>query len=190
GCTATTTFTISQPDEISIYAGPDLSIIFGATVTIEAEPSTFELSGVTWSPGGGILNCESDPCFSYTVYPSNTTYIVVGITDLNGCFTSDSVLVTVIFTNEVLMPTAFTPNNDGINDLFQGIAFDLATYNLQIYNRWGALVYETNSIDYSQGWDGKYNGEDQEVGAYVYSINALFNTGITYTKSGTFNLIR
>lgn len=190
GCEVTTTFEITQPDEISIYAGPDLSIIFGATVTIEAEPSTLDLTGVTWSPGGGILNCESDPCFSYTVYPSNTTYIIVGITDLNGCYTSDSVLVTVIFTNEVLMPSAFTPNSDGNNDLFQGIAFDLATYNLQIYNRWGAMVYETNTIDYTQGWDGKYNGEEQEVGAYVYYVNALFNTGITFTKSGSFTLVR
>lgn len=190
GCEISATFTINQPDEISIYAGPDLSIIFGASVTIEAESSTTDLSGISWSPGGGILNCDVDPCFSYTVTPSNTGYIIVSITDNNGCYAADSVFVNVIFTNEVLMPSAFTPNGDNINDYFQGIAFDLATYSMQIYNRWGELLYETNSIDYTQGWNGKYNNADQEVGAYVYVINALFNTGISFSKNGTFTLVR
>lgn len=195
GCEESTTFTINQPDDISIYAGPDLSIVFGASVTIEAEPSTTELSGVSWSPGGGTLNCDtlidtSGICFSYTVTPGSSGYIIVGITDLNGCYTSDSVYVTVIYTNEVLMPNAFTPNGDNINDNFQGIAFDLATYNMQIFNRWGELMFETNSIDYSLGWDGRYNNEEQEVGSYVYLVNALFNTGISFSKNGTFTLVR
>lgn len=190
GCETTTTFTINQPDSIYINAGPDLSIIFGASVTIEAESSTTSLIGISWSPGGGTLNCDDDPCFSYTVTPASSGNIIVAITDSNGCYAADSVYVTVIYTNEVLMPTAFSPNGDNINDNYQGIAFDLATYNLQIFNRWGQLMWETQSIDYNSGWDGKFEGVDQEVGSYVYVVNALFNTGISFSKNGTFTLVR
>ena len=66
----------------------------------------------------------------------------------------------MIYSNEALVPNAFTPNGDNVNDLFQGIAYNLNSYHMVIYNRWGQLVYETNTADYYAGWDGKYQGEE------------------------------
>ena len=137
---------------------------------ITAETNTLDLTGVTWAPDGGVLGCEDDPCFIYTVTPVVTTEYYVSITDENGCFAIDTILVTVIYSNEVLVPNAFTPNGDNVNDLFQGIAYNLNSYHMVIYNRWGQLVYETNTADYYAGWDGKYRGRRTKKWALMYIL--------------------
>ncbi|HPR29693.1 MAG TPA: gliding motility-associated C-terminal domain-containing protein, partial [Chitinophagales bacterium] len=184
------TLTITEPDEIFITGSADVAITYGLSTTLTAETNTLDLTGVTWAPDGGVLGCEDDPCFIYTVTPVVTTEYYVSITDENGCFAIDTILVTVIYSNEVLVPNAFTPNGDNVNDLFQGIAYNLNSYHMVIYNRWGQLVYETNTADYYAGWDGKYQGEEQEMGTYVYFVEALFNTGVSYSGQGSFQLIR
>lgn len=190
GCTTSSTLTITEPDEIFITGSADVAITYGLSTTLTAETNTLDLTGVTWAPDGGVLGCEDDPCFIYTVTPVVTTEYYVSITDENGCFAIDTILVTVIYSNEVLVPNAFTPNGDNVNDLFQGIAYNLNSYHMVIYNRWGQLVYETNTADYYAGWDGKYQGEEQEMGTYVYFVEALFNTGVSYSGQGSFQLIR
>ncbi len=93
-----------------------------------------------------------------------------------GCLGSDSVYVKL--TSEEIpeidfyIPNAFSPNGDGINDIFQ-IKFPNSTFNIQhstlsIYDRWGGLIVETDGI--VNGWDGKKNGKDCPVGVYVYKI--------------------
>jgi gliding motility-associated-like protein len=193
GCTNTATLTITEPDQIFIEGSPDVTITFGLGTTLTAEPSTTDLIGVSWGPGDGTLGCEEDPCFIYTVQPAYTTDYTVAITDLNGCFAIDTITVTVLYNYEVLMPNAFTPNGDSFNDYFQGITFNALTYRLVIYNRWGQLLYETNSSDTYAGWDGTFNGEAQEVGAYVYFVEATYDTGTeikTHSTQGSFQLIR
>ena len=167
-----------------------MAITFGLSTELTATSSTTDLIGVNWAPDGGVLGCEDDPCFIYTVSPSVTTTYFVSITDVNGCFAIDTIVVTVIYSNEVLVPNAFSPNGDNINDLLQGIAFNLSSYYMAIYNRWGQLVYETNSADYFAGWDGTFEGVEQEMGSYVYFIDASFNTGEDFTTKGSFQLIR
>jgi len=190
GCTTSETLTITEPDEIFIVGSEDVSITYGLSTTLTAEPSTLDLIGVTWGPDGGVLGCDDDPCFIYTVTPVVTTDYIVSITDNNGCFAIDTIRVEVIYTNEVLMPNAFTPNGDNVNDLFQGIAFNLTSYNMVIYNRWGELVYETNNADYYSGWDGTYQGKEQGVGTYVYYVDATFQTGVSFQTQGSFQLVR
>ncbi len=93
-----------------------------------------------------------------------------------GCLGSDSVYVKLTSEEipdfEIYVPNAFSPNGDGINDIFQ-IKFPNSTFNLQhstlsIYDRWGGLVVETDGI--VNGWDGKKNGKDCPGGVYVYKI--------------------
>lgn len=190
GCAQEATFSITEPDPISITASPDVAITFGLSTELTASSSTTDLIGVNWAPDGGVLGCEDDPCFIYTVSPSVTTTYFVSITDANGCFAIDTIVVTVIYSNEVLVPNAFSPNGDNINDLFQGIAFNLSSYYMAIYNRWGQLVYETTNADYFAGWDGTFEGAEQEMGTYVYVIDASFNNGEDFTTKGSFQLIR
>jgi gliding motility-associated-like protein len=93
-----------------------------------------------------------------------------------GCLGSDSVYVKLVSEEipdfEIYVPNAFSPNGDGINDIFQ-IKFPYSTFNLQhstlsIFNRWGEEIFQSEDI--TQGWDGKKNGKDCPGGVYVYKI--------------------
>jgi gliding motility-associated-like protein len=93
-----------------------------------------------------------------------------------GCLGSDSVYVKLVSEEipefEIFVPNAFSPNGDGINDIFQ-IKFPNSTFNLQhstlsIFNRWGEEIFQSDDI--TQGWDGKKNGKDCPGGVYVYKI--------------------
>ena len=86
------------------------------------------------------------------------------------------------------VPTAFSPNGDGRNDLLyvRGAAFETLTF--RIYNRWGQLVFETS--DPQKGWDGTWNGQPQEADAYAYTLTAVFIDGSTVNKNGHITLLR
>jgi gliding motility-associated-like protein len=95
-------------------------------------------------------------------------YYQYEIADANGCEIIGS--ATVTSPNQhcgVIMPTAFSPNGDGNNDIFRPKVYDaLQHYQLSIYNRWGGLVFQTN--DPSIGWDGNYKGMPQDPQAFIY----------------------
>ena len=83
---------------------------------------------------------------------------------------------------------SINPNNDGKNDLFRILnAYNLTGYHLRIFNRWGQAVFETS--DYSKGWDGKYQGEDQVQGSYVWFCEYNKN-GVHKDLKGTVTLLR
>jgi len=87
-------------------------------------------------------------------------------------------------------PTAFTPNNDNLNDVFLvfGEKEYMARFEMEIFNRWGELMFTTNSID--EGWDGKFRGTLQPEGTYVFVAKIKDLTGRTLDRSGSFVLLR
>jgi gliding motility-associated-like protein len=86
------------------------------------------------------------------------------------------------------VPNAFSPNNDGVNDVFIPLNYGLLNYEFRIYNRWGELIFETN--DTTKGWDGYYNGVEQELDVYVYVVSGNGEDGVHYSKQGNFTLVR
>lgn len=87
------------------------------------------------------------------------------------------------------MPNVFTPNNDGINEFFGPIFCDNCdSYEMQIYNRWGNLIFQSNS--HSPIWNGKFNNESTSEGVYFYIINVSGVNGQRISESGSFHLIR
>jgi hypothetical protein len=81
------------------------------------------------------------------------------------------------------IPNVFTPNGDHTNDVFKPLFYncDVSNYELNIYNRWGTLLYQ--SSDMLQGWDGKYKGIEQELGTYFYYIQFYTSyKGLEYRK--------
>ncbi|WNJ20360.1 PKD domain-containing protein [Pontibacter sp. G13] len=88
----------------------------------------------------------------------------------------------------VYAPSAFSPNGDGHNDVFYLSGFHVETYNLQIYSRWGMLLYETNNID--DGWDGTFGGIPVKEGVYVYVARGRGFNGRPYTAKGSITLMR
>jgi gliding motility-associated-like protein len=96
---------------------------------------------------------------------TDTGLYYVMVVDTNCCYNYDSVW---ILPSKVFMPNAFTPNADNINDVFRpvGLPGGVSNFSMLIFNRWGALVFE--SRDFTEGWDGKIDGEPAPVGIYVY----------------------
>ncbi|HEY9176237.1 MAG TPA: PKD domain-containing protein [Flavipsychrobacter sp.] len=110
--------------------------------------------------------------------------------DLNGCIATDSVEVRKdCYIN---IPNVFTPNGDGSSDYFlprQLMSRNISRFNMDIYNRWGQKIFETNAND-GRGWDGRYKGEIQPVGVYVYTIQVTFGNGTTERYTGNVTLLR
>ncbi|SHM80205.1 gliding motility-associated C-terminal domain-containing protein [Chitinophaga sp. CF418] len=112
------------------------------------------------------------------------------IEDAKGCGETGTASVTSPWQNcLVVMPSAFSPNGDGNNDLFRPKVYDAVTnYQLKIFNRWGSLVFQTN--DPKRGWDGYYSGMPQSSQAFVYVCS--FNTSRNELKEyrGTVMLVK
>ncbi|MCX6306121.1 MAG: gliding motility-associated C-terminal domain-containing protein [Bacteroidetes bacterium] len=109
----------------------------------------------------------------------------------SGC---DSIVKTNLQFNDcpllIWFPNAFTPNGDGLNDLFRPVGNEIGKYNLQIYDRWGTLIFESNNV--ADGWDGSVKGREAEPDVYTY--NATYESrlfpGDTHRATGTFTLAR
>jgi gliding motility-associated-like protein len=92
----------------------------------------------------------------------------------------------------VYIPNSFTPNADGNNDIFKPslVGFDTEEYNLQIFNRWGELVFETNDVE--QGWDGTFKSSyNSQVGVYTWKVLLKETVSLKkYIKSGHVSVLR
>ncbi|MCZ4245230.1 putative Ig domain-containing protein [Pedobacter punctiformis] len=90
--------------------------------------------------------------------------------------------------NDVYIPNAFTPNNDGKNDIFLIYGNTIASSKMYIYTQWGQLIYQSNST--ANGWDGTFKGVNQPSGVYVYMVEVNFNDGTQILRKDTVTLIR
>jgi gliding motility-associated-like protein len=111
---------------------------------------------------------------------------VLTVVDGSGCVAVDSTEIVVIRT--LAIPNAFTPNGDGLNDFFIIRSPYVDQFALRIYNRWGQEVFATNDINI--GWDGTFAGKEQEVGTYLYFLDALGIEGEVFKRTGTITLAR
>jgi gliding motility-associated-like protein len=114
---------------------------------------------------------------------------VVKIITAGGCIYFDTTSVTIIYTTLLTFPNAFTPNHDGVNDVFSYIVrgpFDLDAF--KIFDRWGNMVFSSSVL--MEGWDGKLTGKDEEMGAYVYMLTRKDGNGKVINKKGSFLLVR
>jgi len=163
----------------------DTSIIIGDTIILNNFAD--DIGQYSWSPSVG-LSC--DTCPNPLVSPQNSTTYTLTITDTANCFTlSKSISVDVMLKYSIDVPSAFTPNNDGINDIIRpdGWGIDELIY-FKIYNRFGELIFSTNNL--YEGWDGTYKGKPQPVETYRYSVAVKSYDGKIRTKQGTIKLIR
>ena len=108
------------------------------------------------------------------------------VTDLNAC--TDSIAQTIHISLLPVLPTAFTPNGDGENDVFliRGGPFDAVEFN--IYNNWGQLIFQ--SFDPELGWDGKFNTQDAPLGVYTRTFTVQLAGGRVIVKEGDVTLMR
>ncbi len=104
----------------------------------------------------------------------------------NDSVASDS---TVVLTSQLIMPNAFSPNNDRINDIYKVKEYqNIVEFRATIFNRWGQKLYEWTNIE--GGWDGKYRGQDVKQGTYFVQVKARGADGQTYNIRKDVNLLR
>lgn len=149
--------------KFTVDAGPDVTIQAGGSTLLNPTIGTVAVSQIVWTPATG-LSCTG--CENPEAAPAQNTYYLLTVQDASGCIVSDSVLVSVRV-SDFLIPTAFSPNGDGVNDIFRSLSRDIVRFNMQVYNRWGELVFQTNNP--LEGWDGVYKGVEQEMGVYVWT---------------------
>ncbi|KAA9345826.1 gliding motility-associated C-terminal domain-containing protein [Adhaeribacter soli] len=95
---------------------------------------------------------------------------------------------TIVQDVKIFIPTAFSPNNDGLNDIFEVKGRFQNNFSLVILNRWGQVVFESN--DPKKGWDGKMNGKEAPIGAYAYKLRTIDEQGKRIERTGTLTLLR
>jgi gliding motility-associated-like protein len=175
------TVTINQSPEVD--AGEDITINQGEAATLEATATGATEFLWEWATG----NTQQNP---FTVNPLETTIYTITVSN-EKCSSQDAITVFVQNINvELFIPDAFTPNGDGINDIFEVANKEFFTdITMNIFNRWGELIHKEAGINH--GWDGTYKGELQNPGVFVYFITAKNLSGTqSYTAKGSVTLIR
>jgi gliding motility-associated-like protein len=138
-----------------------------------------------WDFGDDFTSDLQNPSHSY-VAPGDYQ-VSLFTTDEAGCQTSRSMILTLEIGYRVIIPSAFTPDGDGLNDFFQAKFIGLQSYRLSIFSKSGEIIFSTNEID-SRGWDGLIGGQVAMNGQYVYRFTGLSYTGIDIDRTGTFSV--
>jgi len=174
--------------QANLSVNPQVTDIYHPRVTLQ-DSSIGSSQSQTFLPGGAILeNLEND---SYTFTDTGNFEIKHIVYNQYGC--SDTAFLTVRIEQPVnfFIPSAFTPNGDGINDVFRFVATGVSQLEIQIFNRWGERVFISNS---SQAvWDGNdaETGEPLPGGVYTYIlIGRVTESGVDEKRSGTIKLLR
>jgi gliding motility-associated-like protein len=144
-----------------------------------------------WNFGNGTSVTYTSAATASALYTQPGTYTVTLYATKGTCMESKQSVITVEIPSSMEIPNVFTPNGDGVNDLFFLKANNLTQINVQIFDRWGHIVYELISDKGNIAWDGKNQyGKDAAEGTYFYTIRSTGNDGQTYNSKGTVSLIR
>jgi gliding motility-associated-like protein len=174
-----------------VLSAPDAKFDFSPKSSIENTPFSFinQSTGATrymWNFGDGVTSTLTQPIHQYS--KSFTFDVSLAAYNSFGCSAIYTLPVSPIITELLEIPNAFTPNDDGKNDIFLPKIFGIDDMNLKIYNRFGQLVFE--SYNPSFGWDGKFQGAPQPIDVYAYTLIVKFADGRTESRKGSVTLIR
>ena len=181
----TDTIVVTVIPPIRAYAGND-------TVAVPNEPLQLTAtggSGYLWSPSSFL----SDPAIANPVALFDKTIDSITYTvrvSEGSCYSTDHITVRIYKNGpDILVPSGFTPNGDGRNDLIRPVLIGISRFNFfSVYNRWGQLIFTTHEVN--KGWDGNFNGVAQPGGTYVYQAQGADYQGKPIFRKGTVVLVR
>ena len=167
-----------------------MTLELGDSYTIQAftplDDAIFSWSPATW------LSCTD--CESPVAMPEETILYTLEVTDGNNCSSVDSILISVIFNPGIYVPNAFSPNGDGVNDVFYLFGEGVARVQLlQIFDRWGEMVFDKANFlpgDPLHGWDGTFRGKPMDPGVFVYYAQLQMSDGSGRMIEGDITLLR
>ncbi len=185
------TFHVDVSPRIVVFAGNDTSIVANQPLQLHAVANDSAANIFTWRPSFGLNNPNIyNPVATLGVEAGDEFTYIVRATDAAGCYGEDDIRITIFKTGpDIFVPSAFTPNDDGLNDIIKPICVGIQTLNyFRIYNRWGQLVFETR--EFGKGWNGRINGQLQDTNTFVFTAQGVDYLGNKLFRKGTVTLIR
>jgi gliding motility-associated-like protein len=180
----------------------EVSNEFGCTwqddiyVEVAPAPSVFLGNDTIIKPVDQLLLDAGNPGASYIWSTGDTTQTILGQSNQSywvgvnkeGCMAFDTIFIDEFPPCVLAVPTAFSPNGDGNNDILYVRGNNFTEFELMIFNRWGELIFRTT--DETLGWDGTYQGEAQAMDAYNYYLKGICLDGQITSSKGTITLLR
>jgi gliding motility-associated-like protein len=176
GCVLTQFYSLKNDSAFHIQASPTVTITLGESTELNVTHDAPGSVSFNWNTTSeSSMSCTT--CQSTTVTPPYYSHFTVNATDDRGCVAKDTVSVFVIADHKLWVPNAFTPNSDGNNDLFQvfGNYKAMKNFGIKIFDRWGEMVFESESPEFT--WDGTFKGTLMPPGVYVYVLETGFIDG-------------
>lgn len=193
GCPYADSITVAEPVVLDMYLPEDQTIQYGDSIQISPYISV-PPGGltITWTPTQG-LSCESCP-FPIAKPDFQTTYIMT-ISDPNGCEIKDDITIFVTKERNIFIPTGFSPNEDGNNDVFMVHGGDdiVRVRYMKVFDRWGEMIFEAKDFpvnDPTYGWDGRYRSQLMNSGVFAYVLEVEYLDGEVFRHQGDVTLLR
>ena len=142
-------------------------------------------------PISGSPRYEEETIFDFVT--SGTFYVRLQVSDTeteDGPTSVSDVFIIQVPESELKIPNAFSPNGDGINDIFKVKYKSLVSFDAVVYNRWGQKLYQWGLTDIDKGWDGTSRGHQVPVGVYFIVVEARGADGVVYKHKGDINILR
>ena len=176
----------------TLTLGPDLELATGAQQVLTAVTSNAPIATWLWSPAD-FLSCTRCPNPVATVH-YDITYKLTATT-AHGCSITDDIRIkTFCKDSQVFFPDAFTPDGDGLNDIFMIRGKGIISVNyLRIFNRWGELIFERTNFSPNNpayGWDGKIRGVKGPPDVFVYTAEVVCDNGVKNIFKGNVSVLR
>jgi gliding motility-associated-like protein len=190
-CTEELPLFIPEPADPELLLIPDTLIFLGDSLFLNAQ-TNFNPDSILWEPQALVTAANSLSTFAA---PTETTRFFLTVSDTTGCRATANILVSVDENVPIYVPTGFSPNTDGANDIFSvyGNRGVERVNVFRIFNRWGEMVFEELDFDIENptiGWDGKHRGEDINSQVLVYYVNATLTDGRVVELKGDLTLVR
>lgn len=197
GCQGTDTFRVTSPTEITVDLNVTQQVILTGMETqlVANSSSVTPIIAHYWSPDTVIVDCDSTQnCSTPFAKPRTTTIFTVTVMNSDSCTASDTVTVYVQNELSAFMPTAITPNGDGLNDRFEFDILGAEKIEVSIFNRWGARVFynaaQSNGITGTEGWDGTADGKPLAQDTYVYTLRVTYFDNEPKDYTGTVTIMK
>ena len=204
GCDGEGAFAVHAPGQINVnLTTTDQIIVTGMkTQLVATATSDTTITHYFWSPltldSASVFDfsgCgDSTDCSTPYVMPPFTNVFTVTVENADSCFASDTITIIVNPNKVEFIPTAFTPNGDGLNDRFTFDILGASEVEVTIFDRWGERIYynpaQTNGVGNGNGWDGTKDGKPLPEDTYVYQFRITYFNGKVESKAGTITLMR
>ncbi len=194
GCSGFATYTVEvYPKPIADFNHAPLKPILNIDPDVTFTDASHGANIVSWNwyfmNTAQYTSNLQNPVFVYT--EPGTYAVALVVKSDKGCI--DTIVRPLIVGDDfgIYVPNAFSPNGDGLNEIFQPKGFGIVKYNLKIFDRWGEMIFETSTLE--EGWDGKYQGRGDKIiqnGVYTWLIECTSVFGKAHELKGHVTLIK